>query len=192
MEYVSIRQEQNSTLARMSPRGQRGCPTAVATEVLLLRPRGVTGPAPAPVSGSAIWPMFVMVLTEPADPSAQVALPLFDLLGRSEHVHEPAMVPVETAWSVLDSANALLTLMVRAAARDSSDLRILLPAAPVLDILDVVARGATIGITTRERADRLRGGVDVQTALRDVVLLNCLPSSDLGDLVAELRDTREG
>jgi hypothetical protein len=175
---------------RTSSRRRLGRPTAVATEVLLLRPRGVTGP-PATVGESSIWPMFVMVVTEPADPAAGLALPLFDLLHRREYANEPSIVAVETAWSVLDSTNALLTLTVRAAEPVSVDLTILLPAAPVLDILHVIARGATVGVTTQERADRLRGGVDVQTALRDVVMLSCLPSAELNDLVAVLRDTRE-
>ena len=99
---------------------------------------------------------------------------------------------VESAWSVLDPANALLTLTVRATLPVSFDLRILLPAAPELHILDVVARGATIGITTRDRADRLRGRVDVRAALRDVVLLSCPPSVELADLTSVLRAVREG
>lgn len=176
--------------ARTSSRGRLGRPTAVATEVLLLRPRGVPEP-PATVGESTIWPMFVMVVTEPADPAASLALPLFDPPHRRGNANEPSIVAVETAWSVLDSANALLTLTVRAADPVSGELTILLPAAPVLDILHVVARGATIGVTTQERADRLRGGVDVQTVLREVVMLNCLPSVELSELVAVLRDTRE-
>jgi hypothetical protein len=151
----------------------------VATEVLLLRPRGVEETRP--------WPMFVMVVTEPTDSAAPLAAPLFALLGRPNHANELSIVAVESAWSVLDPANALLTMTVRAADPVAFDLRVLLPAAPVLDLLDIVARGATIGITSRDRADRLRGRVDLGTALRDVVLLNWRASSELADLVGALR-----
>ena len=174
--------------ARMAARGRRGCPTAVATEVLLVRPHSVPEPA-ATASEVGLWPMFVMVVTEPTGRVAELAVPLFELLDRPKHANELSAVAVETAWSVLDPANALLTLTVRAAVPVSFDLRILLPAAPVLDILDVVARGATIGITTRDRADRLRGRVDVRTTLRDVVLLSCPPSVELAGV---LRAFREG
>jgi hypothetical protein len=132
--------------------------------------------------------MFVMVVTEPTDRAARLASPLFELLDRPKQVNELSIVAVETAWSILDPANALLTVTVRAAVPITFDLRILLPAAPVLDVLDVVARGATIGLTTQ---DRLRGRVDIRTVLRDVVLLSCPPSADLADLARVLRAVRE-
>jgi hypothetical protein len=166
------------------------CPTVVATEVLLLRPRGVPGSAVAAVENRR-WPMFVMAVTEPTDPATRPALPLVELLDRPRTANEPSIVAVETAWSVLDPANALLTLTVRASVPVSFDLRILLPAASVLDALDTVGRGATIGLTTRDRAARLRGRVDVGTALRDVVLLTCSPSVELADLTAAVRAAQE-
>jgi hypothetical protein len=152
----------------------------VATEVLLLQPSGETGQP-------ALWPLFVMVVTEPAGTSGQL---LFDLLNRHGEANEPTVVPVETAWSVLDSANALLAVTVHAADPVPVDLRIVLPAAPVLDILDMVARGAPIGITTRDRAERLRGRFDVRTALRDVILLSCPPSATLTELADAVRTAR--
>lgn len=173
----------------MPIRAHPGCPTVVATEVLLLRPCAV--PVSATAADTGRWPMFVMVVTEPTDRAARLALPLFELLERPKHANELSIVAVESAWSVLDPANALLTLTVRAAVPVSFDLRILLPAAPVLDVLDVVARGATIGVTTRDRANRLRGRVDIGTALRDVVLLSCSPSVELADLTSALRAARE-
>lgn len=190
IDRVSIKQDLNPMSASASARGHLGCPTAVATEVLLLRPHAV--PEPAAAGEIGLWPMFVMVVTEPTDRGARLALPLFELLDRPKHTNELSIVAVESTWSVLDPANALLTLTVRAAVPVSFDLRILLPAAPVLDILDVVAHGATIGITTRDRADRLRGRVDVGAALRDVVLLSCSPSVELADLAGVLRAAREG
>jgi hypothetical protein len=175
--------------ARAPARGHPGCPTAVATEVLLLRPHAVPESATAGEAGR--WPMFVMVVTEPTDQAAPLALPLFELLDRPKQANELSIVAVESAWSVLDPAHALLTVTVRATVPVTFDLRILLPAAPVLDILDVVARGATIGVTTRERADHLRGRVDVRAALRDVVLLSCPPSTELAALAGMLRAFRE-
>jgi hypothetical protein len=178
---------------RTTPRTRRGhpdCPTAVATEVLLLRPHAV--PERATTEKTGRWPLFVMVVTEPTDRAASLALPLFELLNRPKHPNELSIVAVESAWSVLDLGNALLTMTVRAAVPISFDLRILLPAAPVLDILDLVAHGATIGVTTRERADRLRGRLDVRTALREVVLLSCPPSAELAHLAGVLRAFREG
>jgi len=164
------------------------CPSVVATDVLLLRPHGVAG---TPSTEGGLFPMFVMVVTEPTDQAAAAALPLFEQLYRPKYANELSVLAVESAWSILDPANALLTLTVRAALPVSFDVRIMLPAAPVLDILEVVARGATIGITTRERAARLRGLVDVRTALNEVVLLSCQPSADLADLADVLRAVRE-
>lgn len=182
IDRVSTRQDLSAR--RITRTGQAGCPTAVATEVLLLRPRGV--------AESRLWPIFVMVVTEPAGRSAPLASPLFESLDRPKHGNELSIVAVESAWSVLDPANALLTMTVRAAVPVSFELRILLPAAPVLDLLEVVARGASIGITTRDRADRLRGRADVRTALRDVVLLNCRSSVELADVAGVLRAARGG
>ncbi|MFC4857811.1 hypothetical protein [Actinophytocola glycyrrhizae] len=183
-------QQPNTSSTRTSARGQRGWPTVVATEVLLLRPHGETE-RPEGREESALWPLFVMVVTEPTDPVGKLAQPLFDLLDRHTNANELLVVSVESAWSVLDPANALLALTVRAADPISLDLRIVLPAAPVLDILDMVARGTPIGITTRERAERLRGRVDGRTAVRDVVLLSSLPSAEPAALADALRTARE-
>lgn len=189
IDCVSTKQDLDPKSDRASVRRQPGCPMAVATEVLLLQPHGVVEPAGG---GAGLWPMFVMVVTEPADRTARQALPLFELLDRPKQANELSLVAVESVWSVLDPANALLTLTMRAVVPVSFDLRILLPAAPVLDVLDVVARGAAIGITTRERADRLRGRVEVGTVLSDVVLLSCPPSAELAELADVLRVVREG
>ena len=98
--------------------------------MLLLRPHAV--PETDATGETGLWPMFVMVVTEPTDRAARLALPLFELLDRPKQANELSIVAVESAWSVLDPANALLTLTVRAALPVSFDLRILLPAAPVL------------------------------------------------------------
>lgn len=178
---VRTAQQPNLSPDRMGARGDWVCPTAVATEVLLLQPRGESGP-------SALWPLFVMVLTEPAGTSGQ---PLFGLLDRRGQANVPLVVAVETAWSVLDSAAALFAMTVRAADPVPVNLRIVLPAAPVLDVLDIVTRGAPIGVTTRDRAERFRGRFEVRTALRDVILLSCRPSVTRTGLADVVRTARE-
>jgi hypothetical protein len=184
IDRVSTKLELNALSDRAPARGYPGCPMAVATEVLLLRRPDVRE--------TRLWPMLVMVVTEPADRDSSSARPLFELLDRPKHVNELSIVAAESAWSVLDPASALLTLTVRATVPVSFDLTILLPAAPVLDILDVAARGTAIGVTTQDHANRLRGRVDIRTVLRDVVLLTCPPSTDLADLAAALRSARKG
>lgn len=155
--------------------------TSVATEVLLLQPRGEN-------ERTGLWPLFVMVITEPA---GKTGLPLFELLDRHRRGDEPTVVAVESSWSVLDTAGALLAMTVRATEPVPVDLRIVLPASSVLDILDMVARGAPIGVTTLSRAEGLHGRVDLRTAMRDVVLLSCPPSVDLSHLARLLRMARE-
>lgn len=155
--------------------------TSVATEVLLLQPRGENERA-------GLWPLFVMVLTERA---GKPGLPLFELLDRHGRDGEPTVVAVESSWSVLDTAGALLAMTVRATEPVPVDLRIVLPASSVLDVLDMVARGAPVGVTTLSRAERLHGRVDLRTALRDVVLLSSPPSADLSHLAGLLRMARE-
>lgn len=165
-------------------------PTAVAIEVLLLWPRGVTGPV-ATADEAGRWPVFAMVVTEPPGETAGSARALFELLDRPRREGEPTVVAADTAWSVLDADNALLGLTVQGLAPIRFGLRILLPSARVLGILDVVARGATIGITTRRRAARLRDRVDIRTALSDLVLLSCPPSVELAALAGTLMAARE-
>ncbi len=188
---VNAEEELSTVVTEGSVPGRLRSPTAIATEVLLLRPHGVEESA-ATSGTNGLWPMFVMVVTEPAEPVTHSVSPLVRLLDGAERTSEVSAVAVEPVWSVLDPSSALLTLTVRAAFPVAADMTILLPAAPVLDLLEVVARGATIGVTTRDRADRLRGRVDVGTALRDVVLLHCLPSPASADLASALRTAREG
>jgi hypothetical protein len=166
-------------------------PTAVAIEVLLLWPRGVAGPVTT-AEEAGRWPVFAMVVTEPPGELARGAQPLFDLLDRPRREGEPTVVAAETSWSVLDHANALLGLHVRGVAPVRFGMRVLLPSTRVLGILDVVARGATIGITTGRRAARLRDRVDIRTALSDLVLLSCPPSVELAALAHTLTVAQGG
>ncbi len=162
-----------------------GWPTAVAIEVLLLWPRGVAKP-PVTVDEAGLWPVFAVVVAEPPDDGAGTARPLFDLLNEPG----PAVVTAETSWSVIDQSRALLGLTVRGVAPAEFGLRVLLPAARVLGVLDVVAGGGTIGITTGYRAGRLRDRVDIRTALDDLVLLSCPPSVELAALAHTLQASR--
>lgn len=184
------RYEQHSPVAR-AVRPPGGCPTAVATEVLLLWPRGVAE-TPATAAEAGLWPVFAMVVTEPPDYEAGDARPLFDLLARPKRDGEPTVVAATASWAVLDPGHALLALTVRATVPVRFDLRIVVPAGQVLGILDVVARGATIGITTRQRADRLRDRIDIRAALRDLVLVSCPPSVEPAALGATLLAARDG
>jgi hypothetical protein len=187
---VRTAQQSSPSSAVTSVRGRRDRPTVVATEVLLLRPRADLDSA-AVRESTVTWPLFVMVVTEPvASPRGSAWSPL-GMLDPHGHAVTPLVVPVEPTWTVLDTENALLALTVCAGEPVSASLRIVLPAAPVLDILDMVARGAPIGVTTRGRAERLRGRFDVGAALRDVVLLSCPPAAELAELADALRATRE-
>ena len=160
-------------------------PTAVAIEVLLLWPRGVAA-APVTVDEAGLWPVFALVVAAPSDQDAGTARPLFELLDEPG----PSVVAAEASWSVIDQDRALLGLTVRGVVPVEFGLRVLLPAARVLGVLDVVARGATIGITTRSRAGRLRDRVDIRTALDDLVLLSCPPSVELAALAGTLQASR--
>lgn len=162
-------------------------PTAVAIEILPLWPRGVTG-TPATAEEAGLWPVFAMVVAEPPDQAAGSARALFELLDRPGR----AVVSAESAWSVLDPDNVLLGMTLRGVHPVEFGLRVLLPAARVLGVLDVVARGATIGITTRDRAGRLRDRADIRSALRDLVLLSCPPSVELAALAHTLLAARDG
>ncbi|HVE96606.1 MAG TPA: hypothetical protein VNA67_06440, partial [Pseudonocardiaceae bacterium] len=53
-------------------------------------------------------------------------------------------------------------------------------------ILDVLARGATVAITTRRHASRLTDRVDIREALNKLVLLSCTPSAELAALARTL------
>lgn len=155
-------------------------PTLVATEVVLLWPRGLAESTTVEVAG--LWPVFVVVVGGRTASEPDLATPLFDLLDRPRHSTEMAVVTGRCEWSILDAQNALLKFQVRAAAPVRFAAQIIIPARRVLGLLDVVARGATIGITTARHARILDQQVGVTEALREVVLLSCAPSSELRTL----------
>ncbi len=157
----------------------------VALEVLLLWPRGVG--ASATVAEAGLWPVFVVVVGDRPGLANASAAPLFDILERPRHGTEIAVVSARCQWSIVDARNALLKVAVRADAPEQFSVDVLVPARRVLGVLDVVARGATIGITTSRHVGTLTGRVDIRQALHEVVLLSCEPSTELATLADLLR-----
>lgn len=167
--------------------------TLVAIEVLLLWPRGV-GPQAATVEEAGLWPVFVLVVGERQRSEVSTAEPLFELVDRPRQGGEMAVVSARCRWSIVASRNALLKIEVRADAPERFAADILLPARRVLGVLNMVARGATIGVTTSRHVNKLVGRVDIRQALHEVVLLGCEPSTELAALVPLLlgATTRSG
>jgi hypothetical protein len=158
--------------------------TMVAIEVVLLWPREAGEPATVDVAG--LWPVFVLVVEEHRDPLTSSTMPLFELLDTVKAPDEITVVVGRTQWTVVDPRQALLRLTMQADAPVQFEADILVPAERLLGVLDVVARGATIGITPRRHAADLRDRVDVRTSLHHVVLLSCPPSAELGELTQEM------
>jgi hypothetical protein len=152
----------------------------VATEAVLLWPREVGSPATVDEAGR--WPVFVLVVNERARPDIPAAAPLLDLVDRPQHGSEPAVVAARCRWSVVVARNALLRVAVRAEVPVRFAAEILVPSRQVLGVLDVVARGATIGLTTERHAATLGERVDIRRVLQHVVLLSCAPSTELARL----------
>lgn len=175
--------ERDETRPRARDRAERLHPDATDTfdygeaEALLLWPREVG--SPATVAEAGLWPVFVMVVEDPEGPFAPG--PLLELLDRPRR-DEPAVVAARCRWSILDHGTAVLKVTVRTARprRFLGELHV--PARQVVGVLDVVARGATIGVTTDRHVGELTGRVDIRTVLREVVLLRCEPSADLATL----------
>jgi hypothetical protein len=159
--------------------------TMVAVEVVLLWPHGV-GERQAIVGEAGLWPVFVLVVDERRDQLSSSAGPLFELLDAPKGRDEITVVGGRTRWAVVDPRHALLRLTVTADGPVRFEADVLVPAERVLGVLDVVARGATIGITTRRHAAGLRDRVDLRNALRHLVLLGCPPSPRLAELTQEL------
>lgn len=166
--------------------GRHQVSTLVAIEVMLLWPRGVD-PSPVTTGEAGLWPVFVLVVSEPSGEVPASVAPLFELVERPRLGSEMAVVSGECRWSVLDARNALLKVELRARAPERFAVDVLVPARRVLGVLDVVARGATVGITTSRHAGALTGRrIDIRRALHEVVLLNCEPSTELSAVGALL------
>ncbi|MGH3881401.1 MAG: hypothetical protein ACRDSK_30620 [Actinophytocola sp.] len=159
-------------------------PMLVAAEVVSLWPRGVREATTA--EEASVWPAFVVVVGEHPDGEPSAVTPLFDMLDRPRHGSVVTIVTARSQWSILDPRLALMRFGVRASVPVRFAAQILIPAQQVVGLLEVVARGATIGITTRGRAYRLTETVGVREALRELVLLSCGPSRELAELAGHI------
>lgn len=168
-------------------RGGDRAVTLVATEVVLLWPRGVD--PPATVAEAGLWPVFVLVVGERSEVDAPAAAPLFELINRPRRGSELSVVSARCRWSIVDARNALVKIAMRAESPEPFTAEILLPARRVLGILEVAARGATIGVTTPSHAAKLSGRVDIRHALHEIVLVSCEPSMELARLADLLHRT---
>ncbi len=157
----------------------------VATEAVLLWPREIR--SPATVDEAGVWPVFVLVVIERPPAEVPSAAPLLELVNRAHRGDGPVIAATRCSWSVVDARNALLKVAVRAAAPEPFTAEILVPARHVLGVLDAVARGATIGVTTARHSPQLVSRVDIRHVLDGVVLLSCAPSAELARLATLMR-----
>ncbi|HEY7595391.1 MAG TPA: hypothetical protein VH969_19730 [Actinophytocola sp.] len=125
------------------------------------------------------WPVLVVVIGTDSEQDA-----LLDLL-------DTARSPTDTItnsrcwWSVDDPDRATLCLAVRVTEPARFAMDIAVPAQCFLGLSDILAAGATIGVTSRRHARRLTIRTDDRASLDEIVLLGGRTSSELGDL-AEL------
>jgi hypothetical protein len=133
------------------------------------------------------WPVFVVVVgtTEDGEPPHA----LLDLL-------EMPRSPVDTTansrcwWSVVDPDQAMLRLAVRIVQPARVAMDIAVPAQCFLGLSDIIAAGATIGVTTQQNARRLTARTDDRTCLDEIILLGARTSSELGELAERLCGAR--
>jgi hypothetical protein len=155
--------------------------TLVAVEALLLWPNGSS------TNHSATWPIVAIVLDRPAASIPDAVRPLFELLDRPEQRSRVTVVRSRCQWTVLNALNGRRTVRkfsVRAYAPVNFEVDILLPARPLLGLPTHVLGqpthgGATLALTTRQRAEQITDGIGFQNALRELVILNQAPPDDL-------------
>lgn len=155
--------------------------TLVAVEALLLWPNG------AAPSHSTKWPIFAIVLDEPAAAIPDATRPLFELLDAPKRRSRLTIVRSRCRWTMLNALNARRTVRkfsVRAYSPVKFDVDILLPARPLVGLpTHMVGQpthgGATLALTTRKHAEQIHNGIDFQDALRELVLLTQAPPDDL-------------
>jgi hypothetical protein len=143
--------------------------TTVADEVLVLWPPGGT----STWDSADLWPVFVVVVAD------EPALPLLAPEDGS------AEVSGDCRWSVADTRAGLLRMDVHTTADAGQDVEIILSARCFLGVFDIVARGATVGVTASRRARRFTARPDHE-ALDGIVLLGSRTSRDLAELAAAL------
>ena len=133
--------------------------TAVAMAAVVLRPLGQVRGVDA--VDDAAWPVFVVVLAENAGSAERRHRRLVDLLERRDPVERNAALNSHCRWSILDARHGLMNLTVRISAPIECGADIVVPAFPAIGALDVLSRGATVAITTADRARRLTAPIDV-------------------------------
>lgn len=157
------------TQVRPIPSVREGAASLRAVEVLVLWPNEPTD--------AGIWPLFVLVVDEEADPAGTAWLVDHldgDCAGES--------VTGSCQWSVAADGEVLLALSAQTIEPVALDLEILVPAECFLGFFDIVARGATIALTTRRHARRLAVRADASQAFEDLLLLGCRTSAKLAGI----------
>jgi hypothetical protein len=170
--------------------GRQGDPIRTdAAETLVLWPSGLNDVdmSRAPTDP---WPVFVVVVNTGDAEDTPAARALLEVL-------DTPRTPVDTItnsecwWSVHDSHGALLRLAVRVSRPARVALDIVVPAQCFLGLSDIIAAGATVSVTTRQRARRLAVRTDDRASLDEIVLLGGRTSSELGDLAELLCGARD-
>jgi hypothetical protein len=181
--------EQSNRLHRR-PTVDRPRQTIVATEAVLLWPRGLAKQAvnnPSP----GLWPVLAVVLSDENASTDLSVRRLYDLLGRWCSREQVTVLAGRCLWSVACGRDTpLLWLAVRASAATKLEVDIVLPARPLLGAVGWLAGGGTVALTTRRHADRLSTGVKIRDALHGLVLVSCPRSPQLAAL-ARARDEAE-
>lgn len=131
------------------------------------------------------WPVFAVVVGTDAGEDGGPTQALLDLLDMPRS-------PIDTIansrcwWSVIDPDQAMLRLAVRVVRPAPVAMDIAVPAQCFLGLSDIIAAGATIGVTTRRYMRRLTVRSDDRTLLNEIVLLDGRTSSELGELAERL------
>lgn len=158
-----------------------------AVETIVLWPRG-----PATVGATRteadVWPVFAVIVDIDSTRGAAICHALPELLDMPR-------APVDTItnshcwWSVVDRDQAMLRLAVRVDRPAAVAMDIAVPAQFFLGLTDIIAAGATIGVTTRPHARRLMARTDDRSSLNEIILLGGRTSSELGELAEQLCGT---
>lgn len=148
----------------------------VAVEVLVLWPS-------EPPDGSEMWPLFMLVVDEEADPVGTAWL-----VDHLDGDGGESAVTSHCQWSVAVPEESVLGLSVRAVEPVEFHLEIFVPAKCFLGLFDVAARGAGVALTTRRHARRLTARVDNRPVFDDVLPLGCRTSARLAGLAEALCD----
>ncbi len=162
--------------------------TTTALETLVLWPRGL-GEVDAMPDVADPWPLFVVVVGTGSAEESESYDALLTLLATSRSPID-TIVNSDCWWSVVDSDQAMLRLAVRVMQPVHVTMDIAVPAQCFLGLSDIVAAGATIGVTTRRHARRLTVRINDHSTLDEIVMLGGRTSSELGELAEALCGTQ--